>query len=113
MNSMLHDAADGKLVPTTHLYSLAKAYESLIDKRDARIRELEKEKEGDAQQQQRPAEPPPPRGADGFVCFPIFFDAQGGTESERELGASGALGRWCAVAADAAGGKRPAKKAKK
>ena len=63
MNSMLHDAADGKLVPTTHLYSLAKAYESLIDKRDARIRELEKEKEGDAQQQQRPAEPPPPRGA--------------------------------------------------
>lgn len=63
MNSMLHDAADGKLVPTTHLHSLAKAYESLIDKRDARIRELEKEKEGNAQQQQRPAEPPPPRGA--------------------------------------------------
>ena len=64
MNQLLHDAADGKLVPTMHLYSLAKAYESLIDKRDARIRELEKEKEGNAQQkQQRPAEPPPPRGA--------------------------------------------------
>ena len=91
MNSLMNDAADGKLIPKSWLHLLAKKYEAIIDRKDVRIRELER---GAPRQKKRSTETH--AAASGAA-------AAGTNETSADASGADASGAAASGTADAAG----------